>query len=1079
MKTLTKVKLINWHSFENEDFPIYHNVLLTGENGTGKSTILDAIQYVLTVGKCRFNRAASDIGNRSLESYMRLKTGKEGNEYVRNSDVTTYIALEFYDEKIKRSDIIGTVIDLRAGGKPIREFFHITNAKIKDNYFIDNRRVLTKKQFKNNLSHLSLQTTFKDSQKDAQRLFQNVLGVKEKYFELVSKGLAFKAIDNVYQFIMDFLLKEDNVNINDLRESIHHYQRLEEKLKESESECCFLNGIVDQYEQYEQSHRRIDILRVVLDKITIKQLLHLIETDNKEMNRLNSLSRYYQSKIIALRQNIDTYSKQKTQLEYSMNENESYKLKEQLKREIDDLSKNEIKLKQTYQLIKNDIEKEAELLKKLRVQRKFIEYVHSDILMSDELQEYLNEIINYVSLEKDNTSQFLIENRRMLENYGNEYNDKLTVYNSLEKNQMIYKIEVQELIDLLKEKLFERYGKHVDVKPLCEYIEVKDEIWRNALEGYLNTQRFDLIVEPEYFEYSLQVYEQYKNKKGIYGVGIVDVAKLKKYESYDISGSLAEKIISKNAYASWYVIMLLHRVKCVDDVRMLRHYKVAITPSAMLYKNYSVKALNPKIYKKPFIGLAAIDIQKQSLENELVELKCTIEVAKKEYHEVKKKNELLQSSKADQILFKINIIDEYHDIKESLNVLNERYKKLKLDDSILAMQEEYDDISLKIKSLQKEYELLVGENQVRENTIHQLNERLIMNKNSHETMTEAMIQFETNHIDIASQADEKIEEYYKKFFKQYDAAKKSITDEINRKEKDLLSYEHNIVTEMKNYNNQYNVGFENAISSIDQYKNRFYILRDLDISTKKRKTLDAKLKCEESFKTSFISGLAEKIRNARDDIDQLNKGLAKRDFNGEKYEFCVSPTKKDHFKDYYRIIVSGKEYQSDDLLSDILDDSQRRVMDELFAKLSNSYNNKDTEKMLVEYTDYRNYLDYDIKIMYNDGSVSYFSKVNKEKSGGETQTPFYVIMAASFEQVINVRKNEDFGCVVIFDEAFNNMDEHRIQEMIKFYNEREIQTFIAVPPSRASTIIPYVNTRLLIIKDNNRSFVEVIRDEEL
>ena len=44
--------------------------------------------------------------------------------------------------------------------------------------------------------------------------------------------------------------------------------------------------------------------------------------------------------------------------------------------------------------------------------------------------------------------------------------------------------------------------KTIEVKPLCEYIEVKDEKWRNALEGYLNSQRFDLIIEPEYFEYA-------------------------------------------------------------------------------------------------------------------------------------------------------------------------------------------------------------------------------------------------------------------------------------------------------------------------------------------------------------------------------------------------------------------------------------------------------------------------------------------------------------------------------------------------------------------------------------------------
>ena len=180
-----------------------------------------------------------------------------------------------------------------------------------------------------------------------------------------------------------------------------------------------------------------------------------------------------------------------------------------------------------------------------------------------------------------------------------------------------------------------------------------------------------------------------------------------------------------------------------------------------------------------------------------------------------------------------------------------------------------------------------------------------------------------------------------------------------------------------------------------------------------------------------------------------------------------------YFKEYYKIIQSGKEYMVNNLLSETLSESQRRIMDDLFIKLSSVENDQETEQMLMEYTDYRNYLDYDIKIKYASGDYAYFSKVNKEKSGGETQTPFYVIMAASFEQVIrNRNQNEDFGCVVIFDEAFNNMDEQRIQEMIKFYNEREIQTFIAVPPSRASTIIPYVNTRLLVIKQGQQSFVE-------
>lgn len=210
-----------------------------------------------------------------------------------------------------------------------------------------------------------------------------------------------------------------------------------------------------------------------------------------------------------------------------------------------------------------------------------------------------------------------------------EYNDILNKYNALKNNQFSYKNEIQELINLLKEKLFMHYGKYVEVKPLCEYLEVKDESWRNALEAYLNTQRFDIIIDPEYFEYALLVYEEYKNKRGIYGVGIVDVAKLKKYDNIEIDGTLADQLICKNTYAKWYVNMLLRYVKCVDDARDLRKHRTAITRTVMLYKNYTVRALNPRSYKVPFIGYNAIKIQMKQLEVQLTNLKEIVDKEKR------------------------------------------------------------------------------------------------------------------------------------------------------------------------------------------------------------------------------------------------------------------------------------------------------------------------------------------------------------------------------------------------------------------------------------------------------------------
>ena len=46
-------------------------------------------------------------------------------------------------------------------------------------------------------------------------------------------------------------------------------------------------------------------------------------------------------------------------------------------------------------------------------------------------------------------------------------------------------------------------SRKAEPRVLCEALEITDESWRNAVEGYLNTQRFYLLVEPENFDIAL------------------------------------------------------------------------------------------------------------------------------------------------------------------------------------------------------------------------------------------------------------------------------------------------------------------------------------------------------------------------------------------------------------------------------------------------------------------------------------------------------------------------------------------------------------------------------------------------
>ena len=97
-KKLNRVRLINWMYFGDEIFPVdCGSVLISGENAAGKSTVLDAIQMVLTGNTTKFNKAANENSDRDLKSYVRCKIDTTEKTYLREGLVISNVALEFYE----------------------------------------------------------------------------------------------------------------------------------------------------------------------------------------------------------------------------------------------------------------------------------------------------------------------------------------------------------------------------------------------------------------------------------------------------------------------------------------------------------------------------------------------------------------------------------------------------------------------------------------------------------------------------------------------------------------------------------------------------------------------------------------------------------------------------------------------------------------------------------------------------------------------------------------------------------------------------------------------------------------------
>ena len=261
MQKLTKIKLVNWQSFYDNTIPVSGNVLVTGENGAGKSSLLDALYFVLAGGSSKFNLAATDETSRSVETYMRGTIGAEGRECLRpNPDLISHVALEFEDPN-GQPLVLGCALEIRdASPKADQSFYLIRGGHIDDElYFVldgEKRKAVNAKLLQEKANALFGERSFlsvKGTRSEIKSQISRALGLSSnKYYELLPKAIAFKPIREVNDFVFDFLLPEHNVDIASIRASIHSYVEIRKDVEIDEKKKAQLESIVSMNTDYEE-----------------------------------------------------------------------------------------------------------------------------------------------------------------------------------------------------------------------------------------------------------------------------------------------------------------------------------------------------------------------------------------------------------------------------------------------------------------------------------------------------------------------------------------------------------------------------------------------------------------------------------------------------------------------------------------------------------------------------------------------------------------------------------------------------------------------------------------------------------
>lgn len=1070
-KILTRVQLINWHYFENERISFHGSTLISGENTAGKSTILDAIQLVLTTNTRRFNVAANEKGNRNLKGYVRCKIGNVGETYLRKDAVPANVALEFYEEKGDRYFVIGVHMLSADEESQVVTRWYMEECRLEDLSFMADGHAALADEFRVKNKKI----TYIDQKNAARDRFKRRLGnLDDKFFDIIPKSLAFKPMDHVKEFINKFVLSEARVDVVSLRENIETLSELESILAVSRRQQEALEKILGKYGEIEEKDHSILVNDILLDlarrdaaKLEMEELEKRIrlngqalESDRESSTELEKQITALDSQILAI--NVDKES------------NHSNRMREQAQRRIDELKrdidgKNEDNKKLAFQVrclmnYLNDLAKleyrpatrrEAELLGK-------VSESDGGAAADGGKAQIVERLETFARKEQIELQEKGVLLKAEMKQVSDEIEECQGRLKNLEKRVLPYPEYARKLKELV-EKEFARRGIRSTVYFLSELLEITDHTWNNAIEGYLNTQKFYLVVEPEYYVVALEVYD--RNRKQIHTAGIINTRKIPTGHEPD-QDSLAAVVKSENRYAKAYADYILGRVKRCADVHELEEHAIAMTPDCMLYQGYVVRHLNPRDYENPFIGQNAYRVQIGNVRRQIEE---KVQKRSSLREQISIYDAVLESGRQvnlEVLRLYLNVPEVLRDLQDQLTVARIDLKEAESDPTLIELniklegkEKERHDKRQQQKALEKEIVRLEEQIGSRQNAVKEKNRE-------YEAIREALERKADEEGLAYREADEKYRQNRKSkqpgtIAENYAPRGQQLLNERER----LLNGAEGLYGLQMRFNQEFAADFVTGLTGIPDYREALQKLKGVEIVRYEEKLMAAKEDCEQIFRSDFLSKMKENIEGAKNEFRSLNKALDSIYYGDDSYRFKITFDKRK--EGLYKMITSENNQEGINLWTSAFEEEYREEMSDLFEKLMTKDDNG--QKIVEEYTDYRSYLDYDIEIHKRDGSVQRFSDIYGEKSGSETQVPYYVAIAASFYQLYRYGNSVR---IMLLDEAFDKMDDERIQSMMDFFNGLGLQVILATPPAKIEVIGEKVGTVLTAIRVGQSSIVE-------
>lgn len=1068
---LYRLEIFNWGTFDEYIWkfePRGDTTLLTGDVGSGKSTIIDALTTLLiSPRKITYNKAAdASAKERTTKSYVHgyygQKSTYEGRgkpEALRDKGHSVILAV-FKDEGLGKTLTLAQFFLIKNPNESPSRFFVVADKELsiaKDFTRFDSEVSVLKKRLKQ--QGVGVFNNYSGYFEAFRKRFG---GIKEQALDLFQQTISMKKVEALTDFVRSSMLEKPNID-ECVRKLILHYSDLnsahEAILKAKEQERILIpiynNGI-----KYTMLNSELDELNQSFDALSTWFARELVSVFEKEIDRLEK-----EFEHVAEQLNFEV-DKQKAGSE----------LITDLKIEISNSGGS------TLQKLKTDL-KNKQIVKEYR-EKALSRYIDNsekaELPVPDTIEifrqnkQLLNEKQEKLKCEEEKIHKRIHDNSKDLDNTKAQINTIKTELDSLRSR----KTNIPELFISLRKRICENTNIGESEIPFAgELLQVKDDelAWEGAIERLLNSFSLSLLVPiKHYHTISKWVEQNHLGKKLVYYR--VD-PRGKKQSNLPIDPmAVAKKLDIKedSPLKEWLLRHINQRYAhiCCEHMRDFREAKQAITKNGQI-KSYMYhekddrkNVSDRKLYVLGFsnekkIGLLEETLRK--LEDEERELTTQVKRSRQEREEVSAKINALDSLTKFKDFSEIDVNtingeiseigNQINTLERSNNKLRDLKKRLKWAEEENAKQE---DVVEKIKKdkIILEDKLSKLQNRQRENT-------KLLDKD-YDLVPEAVYKLLDNESmnvlgekDITIENKDQLRHGFLKHLRNIHGAKQKECEKLSGL----------IVGGIATYKEKYpqeTTEIDKSIESLKECTKIFEKLQKDDLP-----------RFEERFKNMlhnntlqniaiFQSDLKNEENKIKDRISDINASLHSIDYNDGRYIRLkctnVNDSEINEFRQNLKACTEGGLTGSDEAFSEIKFNLIKKIIERLNGREGYSESDK---RWMKKVTDVRNWFTFSASECFRETDEEYEHYTDSGgKSGGQKEKLAYTILAAGLLYNFGSGRsydNETSLRFVAIDEAFLKSSDDSARFGLELFKLMKFQLIIVTPLLKIPTITPFIS----------------------